>query len=579
MEAADWVSLSDQELLERRISTLGLRLEGTTLEPLIKQLYDELSAKGLLFHPPCHIGDEWFVSVGIPAIFVPFFLVNDRRRALERTMMLEVEGGTKDWFMKLIRHEAAHAYNYAYHLPRNKTWEKIFGQTSDDETPDSYRPRPFSRSYVVNLDDWYAQSHPDEDFAETFAVWLTPGLDWRTRYAGWKALQKLEYVDELMRSLAGKPPVHTPKYRVAEYDCLNLKLKTYYARKRKLYEDTYPDFYDTDLRQLFGAIRPTTLDQDLSKEMKTEDWKTEANVLGALGTLGYAAEHLAIFDDLDLVRQKLENFAPDVIFNLADQFKNNRGFDQNIVSFLEMQGVPFTGCSATGLVLCKHKGISKKILHYHRIRVPNFVVIPRGQRIVRPKQLKFPVLVKPVKEEASYGISQASFVETDEQFRERAAFIHEKQDADVIAEEYSEGREIYVGLMGNLRLTVFPIRELVFREVPPDEPKIATYRAKWDEEYRKRWGLQNKFAVGLEPALGARIEETCKRIYRLLTIDGYARIDLRLTPANEIYFIEANPNPILAEDEDFAQAAGKAGLPYPQLIDRIIRQGMNTLRD
>jgi hypothetical protein len=155
--------------------------------------------------------------------------------------------------MKLIRHEAAHAYNYAYQLPRDKKWAQIFGQTSDDETPDSYRPRPFSRSYVVNLDDWYAQSHPDEDFAETFAVWLTPGLDWRTRYAGWKALQKLEYVDELMRSLVGKPPVHTPKYRVADYDCLNLKLKTYYARKRKLYEDTYPDFYDTDLRQLFSA--------------------------------------------------------------------------------------------------------------------------------------------------------------------------------------------------------------------------------------------------------------------------------------------------------------------------------------
>src|SRR5205823_3625438 len=221
---------------------------------------------------------------------------------------------------------------------------------------------------------------------------------------------------------------------------------------------------------LFDAIRPTTIDQDLSKEMKTEDWKTEANVLSALGTLGYTAEHLAIFDDLDLVRQKLGTFQPDVIFNLADQFKNNRGFDQNIVSFLEMQGVPFTGCSATGLVLCKHKGISKKILHYHRIHVPNFVVIPRGQRILRPKQLKFP-----------------------------------------------------------------------------------TYRAKWDEEYRKRWGLRNKFAEGLEPALVTRIEETCRRIYRLLTIDGYARIDLRLTPKNEIYFIEANPNPILAEDEDFAQ--------------------------
>jgi len=329
---------------------------------------------------------------------------------------------------------------------------------------------------------------------------------------------------------------------------------------------------------LFDGISPTTLDQDLSKEMKREDWKTEANVLAALGALGYMAEHLAIFDDLDLLRQKLENFVPDVLFNLVEQFKNKPGFDQNIVSFLEMQGVPFTGCGATGLTLCKHKAISKKILSYHRISVPNFVVIPRRQRIARPKWLKFPILVKPLKEEASYGISQASFVETDEQFRERAAFIHEKHDEDVIAEEYIAGRELYVSLMGNLRLTVFPIRELVFREVPPKEPKIATYSAKWNEEYRKRWGLKNQFAERLDPALVAHIEQTCKRIYRLLTIDGYARIDLRLTAANEIYFIEANPNPILAEDEDFALSAGKAGLPYPQLIDRIIRHGMKTVR-
>jgi hypothetical protein len=253
MEAADWASLSDQELLERRISTLGLRLEGTALEPLIGQLYEELSAHGLAFHPPSHIGDEWFVPIGIPAIFVPFFLVHDRLRALERAMMLEVEGETPEWFMKLMRHEAGHAYSYAYQLQRKKTWQQTFGQTSDEETPNTYRPRPFSRSYVVHLEDWYAQAHPDEDFAETFAVWLTPGLDWRKRYAGWKALQKLEYVDELTRSLAGQLPVHAPKYRAAEYNCLNVKLKTYYARKRKLYEETYPGFYDADLRQLFAA--------------------------------------------------------------------------------------------------------------------------------------------------------------------------------------------------------------------------------------------------------------------------------------------------------------------------------------
>ena len=330
---------------------------------------------------------------------------------------------------------------------------------------------------------------------------------------------------------------------------------------------------------LFDAISPTTINQDLTAELKTDDWKTECNVLEALRQLGHTVEHLAIFDDLDLLRQKLQNFSPDVICNLADQFKNNRAFDQNIVSFLEMQGLPFTGCGSTGLTLCKHKGVSKKILSYHRIRVPDFTIIPRGKRIARPKRLKFPILIKPLKEEASLGISQASFVETEEQFKDRVQFIHERLDNDVIAEEYIEGRELYVSILGNLRLQVFPIRELIFKEVPPDEPKIATYKAKWDEEYRKRWGLQNQFAEGLEPALVSQIEKTCKRIYRLLTIDGYARLDLRVTAKNEIYFIEANPNPILAADEDFAQSALKTNVLYPQLIDRIVRLGLKTIRD
>ena len=330
---------------------------------------------------------------------------------------------------------------------------------------------------------------------------------------------------------------------------------------------------------LFDAISPTTIDQDLGAELKTDDWKTEANVLDALRELDFPTEYLAIFDNLDLLEQKLQQFAPDVIFNLADQFKNNRAFDQNIVSYLAMRGVAFTGCGPSGLMLCKHKAISKKILGYHRVHTPEFVTIARGKRIVRPKRLKFPILIKPLKEEASLGISQASFVETDEQFKERVQFIHEKYDNDVIAEEYIEGRELYVSVMGNHRLDVFPIRELVFKEVPPDEPKIATYKAKWDEEYRKRWGLENRHADGLDPAVVASIQKTCKRIYHLLTIDGYARLDLRLTKDNKVYFIEANPNPTLAADEDFAQSALKAGLTYPQLVQRIIVVGLKTIRD
>jgi D-alanine-D-alanine ligase len=330
---------------------------------------------------------------------------------------------------------------------------------------------------------------------------------------------------------------------------------------------------------LFDAVAPTTIDQDLSAKLRTEDWTTEKNVLAALAELGHATEYLAIFDDLDLLRRKLESFQPDVIFNLADQFKNNRAFDQNIASFLELQGVAFTGCGSTGLTLCKHKAISKKILGYHRIRVPEFTVIARGKRASRPARLRFPILVKPLKEEASYGISQASFVETDEQLKERAQFIHISHDCDVIAEEYIAGRELYVSILGNQRLSVFPIRELVFAEVPPDEPKIATFRAKWDEAYRKRWGLQNQFAKELDPSLEREIVQTCKRIYRVLTIDGYARVDLRVTAAGEIYFIEANPNPHLAADEDFAQSALAAGVSYPQLIERILRTGLATVRE
>ena len=252
MNPADWAALSEDELLDCRIRGLKLRIEGSGLEPFIQQLYDELSAKGLVFHPPCYVGDEWFVPEGTPIIFIPFYLVHPRLAELEQKMILEVEGGDPEWFMKLIRHEAAHAYSYAYRLYRKRKWQETFGLASTEQN-EFYRPKPHSRSYVIHLDNWYAQSHPDEDFAETFAVWLTPDRDWGEEYRGWKALHKLEYVDELMNSLAGVPPVHQPDYRVSDFDCLNVKLRNHYARKRKLYEDAFEDFYDTDLQKLFSA--------------------------------------------------------------------------------------------------------------------------------------------------------------------------------------------------------------------------------------------------------------------------------------------------------------------------------------
>jgi D-alanine-D-alanine ligase len=330
---------------------------------------------------------------------------------------------------------------------------------------------------------------------------------------------------------------------------------------------------------LFDAGSPVHPDDALTEELKTEDWKTEADVLAALKTLGCETMHHVLHDDLNALRAKLDSFEPAVVFNLADEFRNNRALDQNIASLLELDGVPFTGCGSTGLMLCKHKAISKQILSYHRIRVPDFAVIPLGGRSKsRPARLRFPIILKPMKEEGSTGISKASIVEDDAGFRERVEFLHDRFGQDVIAEEFIPGRELYLAMMGGRSVRVFPVREMVFREMPEDDPKIATYNAKWDEDYRKRWGIHNEFAADLEPALARRIERTGRRIYQLLACDGYARLDLRLTPEGEVVFIEANPNPILAKDEDFADAAAKAGLAYPRLIREILKLGVSSIR-
>jgi len=329
---------------------------------------------------------------------------------------------------------------------------------------------------------------------------------------------------------------------------------------------------------LFDLGEPIAYEQDISQDLKSQAWKTEADVLGALKKLGCEVDTLVIHDDLGFLRRKLEQFPADVIFNLVEEFRNNRSFDQNIASYLELSGIPFTGCGPTGLTLCRHKGISKKILGYHRIRVPQFAVLPKGGRTTRPRDLPFPILVKPLKEEASTGIAQASFVENDADFTERVTYVHEKLQQDVIAEEYIAGREFYVSVLGNHRLQIMPVRELRFDEVPPDEPRIATYKAKWDDDYRKRWGIDTDWAENLEPALQRDIDRTCRRIYHLLAIDGYARIDLRVTDKNEIVFIEANPNPFLAQGEDFALSAEKGGLDYTSLIARLVRLGLTAKR-
>ena len=255
--APAWATLRDEELLALRICDLGVRIEGSELEPRLGQFHDDLAARGVTLRPDCYLGDEWFSPAGAPAIAIPFYLAHPRLKALELRQMLEVEGGTTEWCQMLLRHECGHAIDHAYQFSSRKDWQSIFGSPETEYAPETYTPRPYSRSFVRHLPNWYAQAHPDEDFAETFAVWLSsPPDDWRQRYRGWKALEKLEYIDSLMQETATNKPVVKRGRRISEARKLRTTLARHYAVRRKLYAEDFPDFYDADLRSILGNGEP-----------------------------------------------------------------------------------------------------------------------------------------------------------------------------------------------------------------------------------------------------------------------------------------------------------------------------------
>lgn len=327
---------------------------------------------------------------------------------------------------------------------------------------------------------------------------------------------------------------------------------------------------------LFDTAGTPPADQDFSRELQTADWKAEANVIDALKHLGHEVRALGVFDEPGLILDEVKAHPPDVVFNLTEHFNNRSAYDQNVASLLEMLGVRYTGSGPTGLTLCKNKGMTKEILAYHRIRFPAYAIFPPGATVRKPKRLSFPLFIKPLQEEASYGISQDSFVENDQAFEERVRFIHERMNQEALAEEYIDGRELYVSILGNRRLQVFPLREVIFSEIPEGRPRFSTFKAKWDDAYRQRWGIQNIFAEPLPEGMAERIAQICKKVYRVLRIQGYGRIDLRVSPDGDIVILEANPNPNLADDDEFAQSALKAGLSYDGLIQRILGLAIST---
>jgi D-alanine-D-alanine ligase len=318
--------------------------------------------------------------------------------------------------------------------------------------------------------------------------------------------------------------------------------------------------------------------QDPEFREKQKEPITEYYVIKALRELGHNVSVLGSDEDeIANVITTLNNEKPDLVFNLTEALGGNRCMDMNIAAVLEMLDIPFTGSGPAGLMLCRDKRLCKQLLTIHRIKVPDFISTTPNQKVRVPKSLHYPLVVKPAFEDSSEGIANASLVTNETALQERVKFVHEGWDQPVITEEYVEGHELYVSIIGNNRLTVLPIRECFFDSGNHEGPHLMTYRVKWNAEYRKKWGIRFGFAK-LDDAVVRNIKRTCKKIYRLLQLRDYGRIDIRLTQENRIVVLEVNPNADIGYDEEIAEAAEKAGIKYEKLIDHIVRLAMRRYK-
>jgi D-alanine-D-alanine ligase len=310
-------------------------------------------------------------------------------------------------------------------------------------------------------------------------------------------------------------------------------------------------------------------------EQQIDEWRTEYDVTTSLRAMGHDVKVLGMGDNLAELRSTVTDWRPDLAFNLLEEFQGIVTYDQYVVAFLELMRLPYTGCNPRGMMISRDKALSKQVLAYHRIPTPRFVVLPRDRRYREPRRLKFPLFVKSATEDASLGISQASIVHDGHKLRERVEFIHEQTSSDALVEEYIEGREIYIGVIGNDRLTTFPLWELNFGTLPDVMAGIATRKVKWDRKYQLKHGIGTGPALDLPDGLALRIGQLARRIYRALCLSGYARIDLRLKPDGSVFVLEANANPNLALTEDLATSALSSGVGYDALLDRIMRFGIS----
>jgi len=304
------------------------------------------------------------------------------------------------------------------------------------------------------------------------------------------------------------------------------------------------------------------------------DWKTEYDVVTTLRDLGHEVLKLGVSDDVDVIRRAIHSFKPHITFNMLEEFHGVATYDQHVVSYLELMKQPYTGCNPRGLMLSHDKILSKQLLQFHHVATPHFTVYERGSTVTPSEDMTYPMFVKSATEDASFGLSNKSIVNNPEELRERVQHCYDEIKTAALVEEYIEGREFYVGVLGNRQLTTLPIWELLMTNLPAGEPNIATAAVKWDYKIQKELGVKTEAPKDLSPKMTAKIQRISKQIYRALHMSGYARMDFRVTADGHIYVLEANPNPNLSYGEDLAESAHAVGIDYNELIQRILNLGL-----
>jgi D-alanine-D-alanine ligase len=321
---------------------------------------------------------------------------------------------------------------------------------------------------------------------------------------------------------------------------------------------------------LFDTDGDPPANQDYSKPLASGNDEVEYQVARTLAERGHQVRLLGFRNNLEALIAGLRAEPFDVVFNLSERYRDVSALDYAVAGVLEMLGAPFTGSGATGLILARHKALTKMVLQHHGVRTPHFIEIPMGRPVNRPSDLRYPLIVKPLDEDASVGIAQASVVRDDQALAERVAFVHDKVKTAAIVEEFIAGREIYVGVLGNGDPRALPPIEMLFKDDVPVEQRIATFKVKWSSKYRQTRGISNRVAKELDKDVLEALADVAVRSYRAAGLRDYGRVDVRLAHDNEIYVVEANPNPYLAQGEDLADAAEAAGYSYADLLEAIV---------